>query len=313
MEEDNNLKRSILLLSILIFVILMLIILPFYSSDYFISVILNILMWIALTESWIILSGFTGYISLGHAGFFGLGAYLMALLWKKIPFFLILPLGGLLSMILAFGIGFPCLRIRGPYFVILTLGLSEFIKYIFINWEVNISGTVGRILLGAPDILTFYYSMFFIAILSVVISWQVRNSRFGMGLLSIKEDEEAAESLGINTGIYKWIAFAISAFFPGVVGSIMALRWTYIDPYTVFNPIFSFQVIVIAFLGGVTEVKGPILGATILTLVSEVLWAKYPYYYMIILGVLLIIFVYFVPSGVLFYLDRFIRFSSNRK
>ncbi len=269
-------------------------------------------MWIALTESWIILSGFTGYISLGHAGFFGLGAYLMALLWKKIPFFLILPLGGFLSMILALGIGFPCLRIRGPYFVILTLGLSEFIKYIFINWEVNISGTVGRILLGAPDIHTFYYSMLFVTALAVIVSWKIRNSRFGMGLLSIKEDEEAAESLGINTSFYKWLAFGISAFFPGVVGSIMALRWTYIDPYTVFNPVLSFQVIVIAFLGGVTEIKGPILGAILLTLISEFLWAKYPYYYMVILGIIMIILVYFIPSGILYHLNRLIKFLPIR-
>jgi len=269
-------------------------------------------MWIALTESWIVLSGFTGYISLGHAAFFGVGAYLMALLWRKLPFLLILPIGGLISMILAFGIGFPCLRIRGPYFVILTLGLSEFTKYIFINWEVNISGTVGRILLGAPDIRVFYFSMLIISIGAVVNSWWIRNSRFGMGLLSIKEDEEAAESLGINTSFYKWLAFAISAFFPGIVGAIMALRWTYIDPYTVFNPILSFQVIVIAFLGGLTEVKGPILGATLLTLLSEFLWAKYPYYYLIILGIILIILVYFIPGGIFNPLNRLIKYLFDR-
>jgi branched-chain amino acid transport system permease protein len=279
--------------------IIILLILPFFISDYFVSVLLNILMWIALTESWMILSGYTGYISLGHAAFFGVGAYLMALLWRKLPFFAIVPLGGLSSMFLAFAIGFPCLRIRGPYFVILTLGLSEFTKYLFINYEVNVSGTVGRILLGAPDLHIFYYSMLVIAGLGVGVAGWIRSSRFGMGLRSIKEDEEAAESLGINTSIYKWLAFGVSTFFPGMVGSVMALRWTYIDPYTVFNPIVSFQIIVIAFLGGVTDVKGPILGAIVLTLVSEVLWAKYPYYYMIILGVILIILVYFLPSGIL--------------
>lgn len=279
--------------------IVILLILPFFISDYIVSVLLNILMWIALTESWMILSGYTGYISLGHAAFFGVGAYIMALLWRKLPFFAIVPLGGLSSMFLAFAIGFPCLRIRGPYFVILTLGLSEFTKYLFINWEVNVSGTVGRILMGAPDLHIFYYSMLVIAGLGVAVASWIRSSRFGVGLRSIKEDEEAAESLGINTSVYKWLAFGISAFFPGLVGSVMALRWTYIDPYTVFNPIVSFQIIVIAFLGGVTEVEGPLLGAIVLTLISEVLWAKYPYYYMIILGVILIILVYFIPTGIL--------------
>jgi len=268
-------------------------------------------MWIALTESWIILSGYTGYISLGHAAFFGVGAYSMALLWKKLPFFTIVPLGGLSSMLLALAIGIPCLRIRGPYFVILTLGLSEFTKYLFINWEVNVSGTVGRILLGAPGLHTFYYSMLVIAGLGVAAAWWIRDSRFGVGLRSIKEDEEAAESLGIHTSLFKWLAFGVSAFFPGLVGSVMALRWTYIDPYTVFNPIVSFQIIVIAFLGGITEVKGPILGAILLTLVSEVLWAKYPYYYMIMLGTLLIILVYFIPNGILDGLKRLFRLPSE--
>jgi len=285
--------------------------LPLFVSDYAVSVLLNILMWIALTESWIILSGYTGYISLGHAAFFGVGAYSMALLWKKLPFFTIVPLGGLSSMLLALAIGIPCLRIRGPYFVILTLGLSEFTKYLFINWEVNVSGTVGRILLGAPGLHTFYYSMLVIAGLGVAAAWWIRDSRFGVGLRSIKEDEEAAESLGIHTSLFKWLAFGVSAFFPGLVGSVMALRWTYIDPYTVFNPIVSFQIIVIAFLGGITEVKGPILGAILLTLVSEVLWAKYPYYYMIMLGTLLIILVYFIPNGILDGLKRLFRLPSE--
>jgi branched-chain amino acid transport system permease protein len=307
-----SLRNPFRLLSLYASAAVILIILPLFTSDYVVSVMLNILMWIALTESWIILSGYTGYISLGHAAFFGVGAYLMALLWRKLPFFAILPLGGLSSMLLAFAIGFPCLRIRGPYFVILTLGLSEFTKYLFINWEVNVSGTVGRILMGAPDLHTFYYSMLVIAGLAVGAAWWIRDSRFGTGLRSIKEDEEAAESLGINTSLYKWLAFGISAFFPGLVGSVMAPRWTYIDPYTVFNPIVSFQIIVIAFLGGVTDVKGPILGAIVLTLVSEFLWAKYPYYYMIILGAILIILVYFIPSGILDPLNRLLRHRSDR-
>lgn len=305
-------KRSLISSCLWIVGVIFFGVLPLFTSDYIVAVLLNILMWIALTESWIILSGYTGYISLGHAAFFGFGAYLMALLWRKLPFFAIVPLGGLSTMILAFAIGFPCLRIRGPYFVILTLGLSEFAKYLVINYEVNVSGTVGRILLGAPGLHTFYYSMLVIAGLGVAAAWWIRNSRFGMGLQSIKEDEEAAESLGIHTSFYKWLAFGLSAFFPGLVGSVMALRWTYIDPYTVFNPVVSFQIIVIAFLGGMTDVKGPILGAIILTLISEVLWAKYPYYYMIILGVILIILVYFLPSGILEPLSRLVRTNQDR-
>ncbi|MBW1921825.1 MAG: branched-chain amino acid ABC transporter permease, partial [Deltaproteobacteria bacterium] len=126
-----------------------------------------------------------------------------------------------------------------------------------------------------------------------------KNSRFGIGLFSIKEEEDAANSLGINTSIYKWLAFGISAFFPGMVGAILALRRSYIDPYTVFSPAVSFQVIVMAFLGGFEDVEGALLGAVVLTLVSEALWAQYPYYYMIILGAIVIFIVKFMPLGVL--------------
>ena len=119
-----------------------------------------------------------------------------------------------------------------------------------------------------------------------------------MGLLSIKEDEDAAEALGVATGLYKWVAFGLSALFPGLLGAVMALRWNYIDPYTAFNPITSFQVVVMAFLGSAATVPGPIVGAVFLALVSEVLWARYPYFYMLILGVVLILVVIFLPRGV---------------
>lgn len=279
-------------------VVLALSLLPLYTSDYIVSLLLNILMWSALTESWVILSGYVGYISLGHAAFFGIGAYIMAIYWGALPFTLLVPLGGVASAAVALAVGFPCLRVRGPYFVILTLGLAEFAKYLFINWEVNVKGTVGHLLMGAPGIRTFYYSMLIIAIVTTLVTYLVKNSRFGLGLISIRENEEAAEALGINTSLYKWLAFGLSAFFAGLVGAVMAPRWTYIDPYTVFDPIVSFQVIIIAFLGGTEEVSGPLLGAVILTLLSELLWARYPYYYLIILGVVLILIVKFLPAGV---------------
>jgi len=274
-------------------------ILPFFVTDYIVSLLLDILTWVALTESWIILSGFTGYISLGHSAFFGIGAYVMAISWMSLPYPLIILISATSSMALAFAIGFPVLRVRGPYFVILTLGLSEFAKYIFINYEVNVKGTVGRILLGVPPIKTLYFSLLVIAFFTILCAYLIQRSRFGYGLFSIREDEDAAESLGIDTGIFKWLAFGISAFFPGAVGSVMALRRTYIDPYSVFDPIVSFQIIVMAFLGGMGKLHGPVLGACILTLISEFLWARYPHYYMIILGVVLVVIVKYLPSGIL--------------
>lgn len=254
-------------------------------------------MWVALTESWIILSGYAGYISLGHSAFFGLGAYFMAMTWPKLPFALGVVLAGALSTVFALAIGLMVFRVRGPYFVILTLGLTEFILHVVINLEIKLGGTVGRILMSAPDLETLYYAMLAVAAVAVVTAYLVKNSPFGAGLFSLKEDEEAASALGVNTTLHKWAAYGISAFFPGVVGAIMALRHSYIDPYNAFDPMVSFQVIVMAFLGGMEEVEGAVVGAVLLTLVSEALWARYPYYYMIILGVIMIVTVKFMPLG----------------
>ena len=285
-------------------VLICLCLMPLAVSDYYVSVLLDLLMWVALTESWIILSGYTGYISLGHSAFFGLGAYFMAMTWTKIPYVLSVVLGGGLSAAFAFMIGFPFLRVRGPYFVILTLGLSEITTYIFINLEIRLGGTVGRILMMTPSLYTLYYSILVVFVATTVAAYLIKRSRFGTGLFSIKEDEDAANSLGVNTAYYKWLAFGISAFFPGMLGAILALRRSYIDPYTVFSPMVSFQVIVMAFLGGIEGIEGAIVGAVVVTLLSEALWAQYPYYYMIILGIIMIIIVKFMPEGVVFAVRR---------
>jgi len=272
---------------------------PLAVSDYEVSFLLDLLMWISLTGSWIILSGYTGYISLAHSAFYGLGAYFMALTWTKMPYVLGVLLGGGVCAGFAMLIGFPFLRVRGPYFVILTLGLTELTKYIFINLEIKLGGTVGRILMTTPELNTLYYSMLVVCIAVLFTAWGIKNSRFGTALLTIKEDEEAAGALGINTSLCKWLAFGISAFFPGMVGAILALRRSYIDPYTVFDPVVSFQVIVMAFLGGIEGIQGAVVGAVILTVISELLWSQYPYFYLIILGFVMVLMVKFMPEGIL--------------
>lgn len=287
-------RRSLYLILILI----CLSIYPLCVPDYFVSMMLDILMWIALTESWIMFSGYTGYISLGHSAFFGLGAYFMAMTWTRIPFALSVVLAGLICALFAFVIGFPFLRVRGPYFVILTLGLTEFTKYIFINFEMVLGATTGIILMSTPGVHVLYYSVLVVAVIVTITAYLIKSSRFGIGLFSIKENEDAANSLGVNTRLYKWLSFGISAIFPGMIGAILALRRSYIDPYGVFNLMVSFQVIVMAFLGGVENPTGAIIGATVLTLVSEALWAQYPYYYMIILGCGIIALVRYMPMGI---------------
>jgi len=286
-------------LAIWVPILLILLTLPLYASGYYISLLITILMWVILSVSWTIFSGYTGYISLAVAAFFGIGAYMTVILWPALPFFIIIILGGLASMFFALLIGSPCLRIRGPYFIILTLGLSELVKHIFLIYEVRVRGTVGTLLLGAPSSETFYYSLIVIAVMVAATAYFVKNSKFGLALFSIKGNEEAAEAMGVDTTRYKLLTFGISALFMGFTGAIMALRWTYIDPSVIFNPLITFQVTIMAILGGVEDFRGPIIGAAVLTLISEAFGIRYPYHYMALLGITLILLIKFMPTGLL--------------
>ena len=270
---------------------------PYFGGEYIIGLTLTLLMWIALTQSWVILSAMTGYISLGHAVFFGVGAYVMVLCFNTVPFLIAVILAGLVGFSLAFLVGYPCLRVRGPYFVILTFGLAELVKFIVVNVEAGL-GKFGRLLLGAPDLETLYYLVLALAAISIVITYYVRRSRFGAGLRAIREDEEAAETLGIDVARFKVLAFAISATVPSMVGAVMILRNSYFEPLDVFNPVTSFTIVSMAIIGGGDDVPGPIYVALGLVLLQELLWANWPEVYMIILGVLLVTFVLRVPEGI---------------
>ena len=161
-------------------------------------------------------------MSLGHAVFYGVGAYVTVLLWHVLPLWLSVPLGGLAAALLALCLGWPCLRVRGPYFVILTLGISEFVKYVVISTEAAL-GCNGRLLIGTPSLTVLFEAMLVLAVLSMAALHIVRSSRLGAGLLAIREDEVAAEAVGVNAGALKLLAFTSSALIPGMVGGLMIL------------------------------------------------------------------------------------------
>ena len=270
---------------------------PFIASTYFIGVALDLLMWVALAESWILLSGMTGYISLGHAVFFGVGGYVMALSWGLLPLWLIVPLAGLIAGLLALGVGYPCLRVRGPYFVILSFGVAEFVKFVVVSIEAGL-GKAGRLMFGAPALEALYFIMLALAAIAVVLAYLVRRSRFGAGLRAIREDEDAAETIGVPATRFKLWAYVLSAVIPGMVGAVMVLRSTYFEPLQAFNPVVSFTIVSMAIIGGSDDAPGPLLGALFLVVLSELLWATLPEVYMIVLGVLLVGFVLGAPEGI---------------
>jgi len=270
----------------------------FAGGVYWIGFAITAAMWIALTQSWTILSGLSGYVSLGHVVFYGLGAYLVVVTWNVVPVWLSLPAGGLLAATFAFVVGLPVLRVRGPYFVILTFGLAELVKYVLLAVEAA-QGKASRFLLGAPALEPLCVLMVLLAIASCVLAHVVRRSRLGRGLRAIRENEEAAETLGVPLARYKLAAFVLSAIIPGMVGGVMALRSTYFEPLVVFDPMISFSMIAMAILGGRDDLRGPVVGALFLTVLSEALWVNAPQAYMILLGLALVAFVLWRPQGLL--------------
>jgi branched-chain amino acid transport system permease protein len=270
--------------------------LPLVAGDYYIGVGLSLLMYVALTQSWTVLSGMTGYVSLGHVVFYGLGGYVAALCFGAVPLAAIVVLAGLAAFALAAAIGLPALRVRGPYFVILTFGLAELAKYVVIVIE-GWLGKFSRAIFGAPSLETMFYIMLALAAAATALTLAVRGSRFGRGLLAIRENEEAAETVGVPTVRFKLLAFGLSALIPGMVGSVMVLRQSYFEPAQLFDPVVSFSIVTMAVVGGSDDVKGPLLGAAGFVVLSELLWANAPQIYMILVGLLLIVFVLFLPQG----------------
>ncbi len=271
---------------------------PWVVGPYYLTAALSLCMWVALTQSWIVLSGMAGYISLGHVVFYGLGAYTSVVTWKVLPLHVAIPLAGLVAGLFALLIGPPVLRVRGPYFVILTFGLAELVKFIVVNIEAGL-GQASRLLFGTPDVADLYFVMLGLAVAASLLAYFTRRSRLGRALLAIREDEEAAETIGVHVARHKVYAYVLSAVIPGMVGAVMALRSTYFEPLQVFSPVISFTVVTMAIIGGSDDAWGPFVGAVFLVVLSELLWANAPQLYMIILGGLLVGFVLFAPQGIL--------------
>lgn len=270
--------------------------LPFCTPPYTTVAVTSILMYVVLTVSWAMFCGPTRYMSLATATFFGVGMYTSAVLGEVLPFPLVVVCGGLFSFAIGLLTGLICLRLRGFYFAIFTFGLNELVRNFVLWWEARVAHTVGRWVV-LVDSLTIYYYMLAIVLLTVLIAFFIGRSRYGLILLSIGEEEEAAAHIGINVTRYRIFFFALSCLFMGMAGAVMATKWAYIDPRIAFNPVLNFTPVLMALFGGVGKMYGPILGAGILTLASEILLSRFPYYYMLMYGILFIVIISFLPDG----------------
>ena len=300
--------------SLILFIaaIIILAIAPQYAKRYTVISLITILMYVNLTMSWTIFSGPTNYISLASAAFFGVGVYLTAVFGRELPLYALALMGGGISLGLAILIGLLTLRLKGVYFILFTFGVSALLRHSISWWEATITGTVGRFVRG-PGNETVYYYLLGVTVLVFVTAYVVRNTKFGLALQGIGENEEAAAHIGINVTLYKIAGFGLSAIFMGATGAIMANRWTYIDPTIAFNPLISFLPVLMAIFGGTSRLAGPILGATIFTLLQEYLITSYPYYYMLLMGITLIVVILFLPEGLLGLMSRLVERLSRIK
>ena len=273
---------------------------PLEATGYGLRVGLQLFMWIALAQSWNLISGLTGYVSFGHVVFFGTGAYTASLLVNAgMPWPLACLSGGGAGALLALIIGWPCLRLKGPYFAIAMLGLNEVMRVIVSYAEGLTGGGNGLSLPTLDASRSIYYAMGLVAAAVTAVTHAIVTSRFGLRLMTIREDEVAAEAMGIDTLRYKIYAFMLSAIGPGIVGGLSARDQGYIEPISVFPLIMTITMIVMALFGGKGTIWGPVLGAVVLFIFQEAVWARFVYLHQLLFGAIIVAVVLLMPRGIL--------------
>jgi branched-chain amino acid transport system permease protein len=267
-------------------------------DPYFLQILVNIGIGITLALGLNIITGLTGQLSLGHAAFMSVGAFTGALLTLKTgaPFYLNLLLSGLMTSAVAALIGWPILRLTGDYLAICTLGFAEIVKVVFLNLEIT-NKALGLTVPAPRSALPMPVIVLMVVILTIVASAFIQNSRFGRALKAIRDDEIAAESMGINIARYKVQSFAVSAFMAGVGGCLYAHFLGYINPSD-FGFLKSVDMLSMIVLGGLGSIPGAVLGASILSAAPEFLRFM-SQYRMLVYGALLVFLMVFRPNGLL--------------
>jgi branched-chain amino acid transport system permease protein len=285
---------------------------PSMAPDAFIlSVGVVIASYAALAVSWNFVGGFTGYISLGHAAYSGLGGYATALLIIDGGFdpWVALGVGALGVAVLAVPIGFASLRVRGASFVIVSIAMVLILLLVSQSWA-DVTGGSSGLRVPRPfgeDVLRpeqherFFYLHVALVAVALLVWWAIDRSRFGMGLKAIREDEDKAQSLGVPTFRYKLVVFVISAFFTALAGGMYALWFGYLDPIFQFSILIGSYMVLMSLLGGIRSLFGPVVGAVIVGYALEYFKNQYgdTQFHLVALGLLLGLVVLFMPDGVL--------------
>ncbi len=305
MKEKN---RLLLPLVILLSLILPLLIRNEYHVEIFIQMCIFIIVALGLN----LLTGYTGQLSIGHAAFCAIGGYLSG--WLSIhfhvPFLAAFAVSSVVTGIFGYGVGYAVLTTRGPYLAIITIGLGEIIRLLIVNTPSVTGGPMGMTRIPAPGILSFQFtttrSKAYLAIgaiyLSIFLIRRIMSSKVGRAFLAIRENEDAAAAMGIDTHLYKTVSFGVSTLIAGMAGSLYAHIYTVLSP-EIFNLDLSVQFLTMVVIGGMGTVAGPIIGSVFLVILPEALrgLAKYQ---MLIYGVMLMLCMSFIPYGLMSFIEK---------
>jgi len=278
------------------------------KSDYSINLLFSLFLYSAIAQSWNILGGYAGQISIGHSAFFGAGAFVTRLLWVNgVPLLLSLLMGGILAVILASIIGFPALRLRGPYFAIGTMALAEALYLTIRNVFPGVAFLPGKYIATYSLIPRYYIVLTLVGVIGLV-TYVVMKSKFGLAIEAIRNDQDAAESSGVNLFKYKVLALTLSALFTGLTGGVFAY---YHASYYIAYPFgggWSFEPLVMTIIGGAGTLIGPIIGAIFFVGLKEVLAIRLGEMHIILFGIIFVLVVIFLPGGIAEGIEKIRRF-----
>lgn len=294
------------------------------SNQFFLHVCITVLMWTVLGVAWNLLGGYAGQVSFGHATFFGVGAYTTMILYLSLglaPWYGMV-LGGAAGALFSLPIGLICFRLRGPYFSLATLAVAEIIRLVALNWEALTNGPVGLLITSLPQVTLFGAAInwerkepFFLivavlALCAMLAAYALTRAPLGSYLSAIRDDEDAAESIGIDTTRAKVTVFALSAFFTGLAGGFYGLYFRYVDPDAVFLISLSIEMVFIAVVGGLRTVAGPVVGAVFLTTIAELFRERFVVGHLIFYGLFMMLVIRFLREGIW---GRVLRILSRRR
>jgi branched-chain amino acid transport system permease protein len=281
-------------------------------NPFFLHLCILVLMWTVLGAAWNVLGGYAGQVSFGHAALFGIGAYTTIMLYLRgglAPWWGI-PLGGVAAALVSLPLGLLCFRLRGPYFSLSTLAVAEIVRLVALNWDEVTMGPTGYLITNLPPLRIlgravdweakepFYLTVACLAIAALALTAWVKRSRLGAWLVAIRENEDAAEAVGIDTVRAKVVTFALSAFLAGLAGGFYAFYFRYVDPDAVLSIALSMEMVFIAVVGGLGSVGGPLIGAIFLTTVGETVRDRFQVGHLIFYGLFMMIVIRWMPEGI---------------